>query len=871
MPQPETPADIWSHAVAEGAPIEQVLAFFSELETSGLNDVHSPVRLERPFPRDPALAALEAARRLTGNGIRTLIEPGRGADLARRLDQLLVRRFQGPVEPRLQLDLHYGMSEDTEAGSLREVTLSLANLSGEPLRDLRVFPIASSLAGPVDRIARGGSEEPVVHTLSLVPGETGGLHAGNLPAGGTVELHARLDSSGFPEVGATRVYYLATYLDTAGRRSTELPDPRRITSDDPSLPCAEPRDGPLISLSQNTCGWSECQEVSGAWLVFQVAEELQGEDLDGDGSLDDTMMAKRWIGSGRTEYIGLLSSDAWQVDGDLLAFRVYESDYGKDLNGDGDVEDHLIRWHRLSSGRSGVSDLSSYYVRAREPYIAYSVKESEAGEDLNGDGDQDDAIARVLDTDSGIVFDTGAVASDLHMGRSVLFLETEEARLGTDGVDLNGDGDVDDCVLRWWRVPAPGSPPEDARNTGIPLSHYAYAATVGREDLIAAWAGDAPDRTAIVFIGDDGERVTNIPGSTYLKIDGTRVLAESSDGQGVVLVEGRTGETRTYPLPDRLIVGLAGRYGLVRAYKRPGDLELLNLDTSEIRIIGRTFPIWLFKQDAVMGRELITWQSGQWECYDLEIPWIEVHRIDEGRSYQTGGSVFKLSSGYPGEHVAAFTRLERAGRELDGRPGLQGEVLSYYVPPCRNLDDLERHVRYAATEDESQRQALLARLARMRNLLASGSVREAGAAACTLYKGLTLPEEDGLAPISRKLVRGCALSAALSLGLIDSEDSCGIADNCPGVPNPMQFDEDDDGAGNVCDLCPGVYDPAQRDTDGDGRGDACDLCRDVWTDIDRDRDADGVGDPCDNCMEIPNPGQEDADGDGRGDACDPDT
>ena len=132
---------------------------------------------------------------------------------------------------------------------------------------------------------------------------------------------------------------------------------------------------------------------------------------------------------------------------------------------------------------------------------------------------------------------------------------------------------------------------------------------------------------------------------------------------------------------------------------------------------------------------------------------------------------------------------------------------------------------------------------------------------------------------------------------VNDSDADGILnyqDNCPSVANPLQFDSDGDGFGDVCDNdddqdgwtdtydnCPGLYNPGQEACDGDGFGNACDIDDDDDGILD-DGDASGIeGDnPCpdgvtvncdDNCPCDPNPGQEDGNQNGIPDACgDPD-
>lgn len=120
----------------------------------------------------------------------------------------------------------------------------------------------------------------------------------------------------------------------------------------------------------------------------------------------------------------------------------------------------------------------------------------------------------------------------------------------------------------------------------------------------------------------------------------------------------------------------------------------------------------------------------------------------------------------------------------------------------------------------------------------------------------------------------------------DNDTAVDTADNCPRNANPplgtppRQGDADNDGIGDVCDPtpngdtdldgiddltdnCKGLHNPDQKDNEPDGLGDRCDT----------DDDNDGVPDLQDNCPQKSNPPgadrrQTDTDKDGAGDACD---
>lgn len=136
-------------------------------------------------------------------------------------------------------------------------------------------------------------------------------------------------------------------------------------------------------------------------------------------------------------------------------------------------------------------------------------------------------------------------------------------------------------------------------------------------------------------------------------------------------------------------------------------------------------------------------------------------------------------------------------------------------------------------------------------------------------------------------LRGSGVGFKRINDIIKDDDKDGVDDekddNCVGVWNKDQSDQDSDGLGDVCDNCEKVANPGQEDTDGDKEGDACDKCPDaVNTGIDFDKDgiddvcdpdddADGVDDDVDNCPRTMNADQKDSNNNGIGDKCDSST
>ncbi len=836
---------------------ERLGEFLAHARAEGLDDPGAPVAFERSLPEDPGAAMRELARRFAGEGIRTRIDPAGGGVGARRVDSLLPRLVGAEHGLGLELLVEFGASD----GAHQKVVATLVNHGGRRLADARLHGVASILEGPIGDLVHGDRGVDLVHTLRLLPGTLRDVRLGDVEPGTRRIVGGELDLAALGERGGAHVYYLVTFTDDDGERQVALPQRRSHRALGGPAECPTPRDGMTIVTQDETCYWHDCEVLSGGHVALYIEEYVAG-DLNGDGDTWDRFVAAGHVG--REGYELLDEIFYWDVSGDLLTWMTRESLLGEDVNGDGDQEDSVGGWYRLHTGERG-RHVATGGFHASDPWLGFSISEDNLGGDVNGDGDEDDAIIHVLDTRTGAVHSTGAAGTNARSGQHAVYFLTVEAELGESGRDLNGDGDVRDVVLRYAALPgAPYPAPGVHASTLTPYSTWQI--WYGEQDVITVRHKGG---LGVLTFDDEGLAVELQRPASSWRVDGKRLVWSEYPSATAWLIDFTMGletklETRGYPeaiTGDNLVLDIPHGWG--------SDLIYHSLATGESREIGKTH-FNFFGPTVWVSKDFITWHNDvDTSCYDYFASWMEMHRISTATTYRLDGSGYKYTHGMAGEHVVAYTQAESwTGREIDGVPGIDSFALTYYVPPCLSLDELETHVALAAEERPGAVAELLSSVRAIRGAYEAGRIEQVAGATCTLYKGLSVPAESGLTLRSRQMVRGCALSAALAIGIIPSEDACGVADNCPGVPNPMQDDLDGDGVGGVCDLCPHVPDPAQLDSDGDGRGDACDTCPFIPQFKESDGDRDGVGTMCDNCVYVPNPDQSDVDEDGRGDVCD---
>lgn len=193
-------------------------------------------------------------------------------------------------------------------------------------------------------------------------------------------------------------------------------------------------------------------------LAFGVDESLTGGlDRNGDGDAEDFVLALRVRGSGVVN-LGLAVGRVVLAE-PILAFDVPEQAQGEDLDGDGTLGSGSVPFvHDLRTGETwstGLRGRSVLGVRGGEGsgepgFVALAADETTLG-DRNGDGDSSDVVFEVYDASArtlqpaglALLRAIGGLASPplVHQGRWAFSVGEQDQ-----GLDLDGDGDALDVV-----------------------------------------------------------------------------------------------------------------------------------------------------------------------------------------------------------------------------------------------------------------------------------------------------------------------------------------------------------------------------------------------------------------------------------------
>lgn len=266
-----------------------------------------------------------------------------------------------------------------------------------------------------------------------------------------------------------------------------------------------PPDGPLPQLPQvSSPGVSATRIVSDGELVaFSVFELEEGQrDLNGDGDAIDDVLFVHDAQTGETHNLEL-ASPSFAVRGRFVVFGVLELAQGQDMNGDGDLDDQVLHVFdattavssnlefSLQTKLSGPAPAGSEFPFLGDRLLAFGrdaddlpstlhlfdleqqgkrdtglefpnyapgpgsqigtvISERSTGLDLNGDGDSTDIVAHVMDPSTGVSQNLGLALGSI---RGIPRFSSSERLMAMvvdewmSNEDLDGDGLIGGSIL----------------------------------------------------------------------------------------------------------------------------------------------------------------------------------------------------------------------------------------------------------------------------------------------------------------------------------------------------------------------------------------------------------------------------------------
>ncbi|MDX1375460.1 MAG: hypothetical protein R3357_07865 [Burkholderiales bacterium] len=255
----------------------------------------------------------------------------------------------------------------------------------------------------------------------------------------------------------------------------------------------------------NTGLWVESLVMTERLAAFTVVEFFHGADLNGDGDLSDRVLHVFNRATGTTANLGLDPTFSIAAAGTLVAFRASESANGNsDFNGDGDAGDSVLHLHDAASGTtSNLRFAIASPLDMDERLIVAQVSEAQQGNtDLNGDGDAADQILHAFKTADGSAVNLGH--TPIGQSRVVNARVAFNARETDAGTDLNGDGDTADVVVHLY-----DGVQGEIHNLRLAVPQF-WALAIGKDLLAFTVLEQNQGRTDLNGDGDIGDHVLHV-------------------------------------------------------------------------------------------------------------------------------------------------------------------------------------------------------------------------------------------------------------------------------------------------------------------------------------------------------------------------
>lgn len=289
--------------------------------------------------------------------------------------------------------------------------------------------------------------------------------------------------------------------------------------------------------------------AAAGWLNFSVSESQQGGiDLNNDGDVDDRVMHVHDLSTGETRNLGLAAFSA-PVLGNWLPLVVREGQQGKDLNGDGDVDDRVVHIHDLAKAETTNLGLAGCAGPVSGGWLAFDVLEGQQGEDLNADGDTGDRVVHARELSTGETRNLGIAGTTLQASDGWFLVNVFERQQGE---DLNGDGDTDDRISHLVDLASPGEPQPsfvrgDCNSDGEVAGSVTDAVFLLGFNFLGA---PEPGCLAACDADSDGEVVGTVSDALYLltfSFQGGPPPAAPYPGCGVETAEDAVGDCQKPP------------------------------------------------------------------------------------------------------------------------------------------------------------------------------------------------------------------------------------------------------------------------------------------------------------------------------------
>jgi hypothetical protein len=354
------------------------------------------------------------------------------------------------------------------------------------------------------------------------------------------------------------------------------------------------RDG---SFTEFTLRDSAPLAVADGRVALRLAE-ADGLDLNLDGDDEDTALLE--VYDGRTRLLQntrlVLASSAVTAVGGVFGVAVSEAAQGRgDLSGDGDADDAVF--HVYDPVRAFSVNLGLVVPLHPPPAVdgarfLLHALERPSGADWNGDGDLDDLVVHVFESEPGLLYGTGmaSAAAAVLLGGWV-GVSVSEAMQGSG--DLDGDGEASGDVVHVIELESGA-----LRNLGVdalelagsatqlflaPLPGSAAPAAAGGDPAAGALYAWSPPDVGVRLVGDGVVRVIEVQGDHALVH-----VARDEHGLALELVDARTGTHRPLGLAagrvarltsELWVLALVDESAVGADLNRDGDLadEVLHL------------------------------------------------------------------------------------------------------------------------------------------------------------------------------------------------------------------------------------------------------------------------------------------------------